>query len=292
METFFEKNFAGQFLVNEPMRNHTSLKIGGLTRILFLPKKISDVQSVINFCREQGIKFFLMGNGTNLLVDDNGFDGVIIKLNRDMSSVTVKDTEIEAESGIFLSRLAKIALANNLSGLEFASGIPGTLGGAICMNAGAYGNEIKNVFLSAQILHEGKIKTFTDLKFGYRKSLIDENYVVLSAKIKLQYGDHDEILHKMNEYAQKRKASQPLEFPNAGSTFKRANNISAGKLIMDAGLANYRVGDACVSKKHCGFIINLGRATSKDVLNLIEHVKSVVYNKFNIVLEPEIKFLN
>lgn len=292
METFFEKNFAGQFLVNEPMRNHTSLKIGGLTRILFLPKKISDVQSVINFCREQGIKFFLMGNGTNLLVDDNGFDGVIIKLNRDMSSVTVKDTEIEAESGIFLSRLAKIALANNLSGLEFASGIPGTLGGAICMNAGAYGSEIKNVFLSAQILHDGKIKTFTDLKFGYRKSLIDENYVVLSAKIKLQYGDHDEILHKMNEYAQKRKASQPLEFPNAGSTFKRANNISAGKLIMDAGLANYRVGDACVSKKHCGFIINLGRATSKDVLNLIEHVKSVVYNKFNIVLEPEIKFLN
>ncbi len=292
METFFEKNFAGQFLVNEPMRNHTSLKIGGLARILFLPKKISDVQSVINFCNENGVKFFVMGNGTNLLVNDKGFDGVIIKINKNMSSFAINDIEIEADSGIFLSRLAKIALANNLSGLEFASGIPGTLGGAICMNAGAYGSEIKNVFASAKILHEGKIKTFTDLKFGYRKSLIDENYVVLSAKIKLQYGQHHEILFKMNEYAKKRKASQPLEFPNAGSTFKRINNISAGKLIMDAGLANYRVGDACISQKHCGFIINLGSATSKDVLNLIEHVKSVVYNKFDIMLEPEIKFLD
>ena len=292
MEEFFNKNFKEQFLVNEPMKNHTSLKIGGPARILFFPKKISDIESVIDFCNKYDIKFFVMGNGTNLLVSDKGFNGVIIKLNKNMSSIDVQRTEIEAESGIFLSRLSKIALANNLSGLEFASGIPGTLGGAICMNAGAYGKEIKDVFLSAKILHENKIKTFTDLKFGYRKSLIDENYIVLSVKIKLENGNYDEILSKMNEYSQKRRVSQPLEFPNAGSTFKRVKNISAGKLIMDAGLAGYTIGDACISKKHCGFIINLGNATAEDVLNLIDYIKSVVNNKFGIMLETEIKILN
>lgn len=292
MQEFFVKNFPKQTLFNEPMKNHTSFKIGGPADILFLPEKNSDVEIAVDFCKDNNIRFFVMGNGTNLLVSDDGFRGVIIKISKNMAFAKVNGNEIEASSGILLSRLSKIALENNLSNLEFASGIPGTLGGAICMNAGAYGGEIKDVFVSAEIFHDGKIKTFTDLNFSYRKSLIDENYIVLSAKIKLTNKNHDEILKKMTEYADKRRSTQPLEFPNAGSIFKRVQNNSAGKLIMDANLAGYTIGDACVSKKHCGFIINLGNAKAQDVLDLIDYVKKVVQDKFDVSLETEIKFLN
>lgn len=292
MQEFFVKNFPKQTLFDEPMKNHTSFKIGGPADILFLPEKNSDVEIAVNFCKDNNIRFFVMGNGTNLLVSDDGFRGVIIKISKNMAFAKVNGNEIEASSGILLSRLSKIALENNLSNLEFASGIPGTLGGAICMNAGAYGGEIKDVFVSAEIFHDGQIKTFTDLNFSYRKSLIDENYIVLSAKIKLTNKSHDEILKKMTEYADKRRSTQPLEFPNAGSIFKRVQNNSAGKLIMDANLAGYTIGGACVSKKHCGFIINLGNAKAQDVLDLIDYVKKVVKDKFDVSLETEIKFLN
>jgi UDP-N-acetylenolpyruvoylglucosamine reductase len=292
MQEFFVKNFPKQTLFNEPMKNHTSFKIGGPADILFLPEKNSDVEIAVNFCKDNNIRFFVMGNGTNLLVSDDGFRGVIIKISKNMAFAKVNGNEIEASSGILLSRLSKIALENNLSNLEFASGIPGTLGGAICMNAGAYGGEIKDVFVSAEIFHDGQIKTFTDLNFSYRKSLIDENYIVLSAKIKLTNKNHDEILKKMTEYADKRRSTQPLEFPNAGSIFKRVQNNSAGKLIMDANLAGYTIGGACVSKKHCGFIINLGNAKAQDVLDLIDYVKKVVQDKFDVSLETEIKLLN
>lgn len=294
IKNFFETNFSGDVIFNEPMKKHTSLKIGGNADVLFLPKNKLDVIKVIKFCTENHIKYFVMGNGTNLLVSDAGFRGVIIKINKKMNAMKInyEKKEIWAEAGILLSVLANRALENNFSGIEFASGIPGTLGGAICMNAGAYGREIKDIFISAEVLYKNKIKIMDDLKFDYRKSLIDKNYVVLSAKIKLNAGKHDEIKNKMDEYKIKRKNSQPLDFFNAGSTFKRPKNNFAGKLIMDAGLADYKIGGACVSKKHCGFIINLGDATAKDVLDLISYVKQVVYEKFGVQLEEEIKFLS
>ena len=294
IKNFFEINFKDQVIFDEPMKKHTSFKIGGNADILFLPKNKSDVIKVINFCTENHIKYFVMGNGTNLLVADSGFQGVIIKINKKMNAVKInyEKKEIWAEAGILLSVLAKQALENNFSGMEFASGIPGTLGGAICMNAGAYGYEIKDIFVSAEVLYKNKIKIMEDLKFDYRKSLIDKNYVVLSAKIKLNDGEHNKIKNKMEEYKIKRKNSQPLNFFNAGSTFKRPKNNFAGKLIMDAGLADYKIGGACVSKKHCGFIINLGDATAKNVLDLISYVKQVVYEKFGVQLEEEIKFLS
>ena len=294
IKNFFEINFKDQVIFDEPMKKHTSFKIGGNADILFLPKNKSDVIKVINFCTENHIKYFVMGNGTNLLVADSGFQGVIIKINKKMNAVKInyEKKEIWAEAGILLNVLAKQALENNFSGMEFASGIPGTLGGAICMNAGAYGREIKDIFVSAEVLYKNKIKIMDDLKFDYRKSLIDKNYVVLSAKIKLNDGEHNKIKNKMEEYKIKRKNSQPLNFFNAGSTFKRPKNNFAGKLIMDAGLADYKIGGACVSKKHCGFIINLGDATAKNVLDLISYVKQVVYEKFGVQLEEEIKFLS
>lgn len=294
IKNFFETNFKNDVLFDEPMKKHTSFKIGGNADILFLPKNKSDVIKVINFCTEYHIKYFVMGNGTNLLVADSGFQGVIIKINKKMNAVKInyEKKEIWAEAGILLSVLAKQALENNFSGMEFASGIPGTLGGAICMNAGAYGREIKDIFVSAEVLYKNKIKIIDDLKFGYRKSLIDKDYVVLSAKIKLNDGEHNKIKNKMEEYKIKRKNSQPLNFFNAGSTFKRPKNNFAGKLIMDAGLADYKIGGACVSKKHCGFIINLGDATAKNVLDLISYVKQVVYEKFGVQLEEEIRFLS
>ena len=294
IKNFFETNFNGDVIFNEPMKKHTSFKIGGNADVLFLPKNKLDVIKVIKFCTENHIKYFVMGNGTNLLVSDAGFRGVIIKINKKMNAIKInyEKKEIWAEAGILLSILANQALENNFSGMEFASGIPGTLGGAICMNAGAYGHEIKDIFVSAEVLYKDKIKIMEDLKFDYRKSLIDKDYVVLSAKIKLNAGSYDEIKNKMDEYKIKRKNSQPLDFFNAGSTFKRPKNNFAGKLIMDAGLADYKIGGACVSKKHCGFIINLGNATAKDVLDLISYVKQVVYEKFGVQLEEEIKFLS
>ncbi len=294
IKNFFQTNFVGGVFFDEPMKKHTSFKIGGNTDVLFLPKNKSDVIKVINFCTENHIKYFVMGNGTNLLISDAGFRGVIIKINKKMNVVKInyEKKEIWAEAGILLSVLANRALENNFSGMEFASGIPGTLGGAICMNAGAYGREIKDIFVSAEVLYKNKIKIMEDLKFDYRKSLINKNYVVLSAKIKLNAGSYDEIKSKMEEYKIKRKNSQPLNFFSAGSTFKRPKNNFAGKLIMDAGLAGYKIGGACVSKKHCGFIINLGNATAKDVLDLSNYVKQVVYEKFGVQLEEEIKFLS
>ena len=294
IKNFFETNFASGVIFDEPMKKHTSFKIGGNADVLFLPKNKSDVIKVINFCTKNNIKYFVMGNGTNLLVSDSGFRGVVIKINKKMNAVKInyKKKEIWAEAGILLSILAKHALENNFSGMEFASGIPGTLGGAICMNAGAYGHEIKDIFVSAEVLYKNKIKIMDDLKFDYRSSLIDKNCIVLSAKIKLIDGNYKEIKDRMNEYNIKRKNSQPVEFFNAGSTFKRPKNNFAGKLIMEAGLSGYTIGGACVSKKHCGFIINLGNATAKNVLDLISYIKKIVYEKFGLQLEEEIKFLS
>jgi len=298
VQDFFYNKFKDKILVKEPMKNHTSFKIGGKADILFFPDSINDIIEAINFCDENNIKYFIMGNGTNLLVSDDGFRGVIIKINKNFTFACNKKikldkskNEIEADSGVLLGQLSKFALKNNLAGLEFASGIPGTLGGAICMNAGAYGKEIKDVFVSAKILYKNQIKIYNDLKFSYRKSLITNSHIILSARIKLLNSDKNKILEKINEYSKKRRDTQPLNFPNAGSIFKRPENNFAGKLIMDAGLADYKIGDACVSRKHCGFIINLGNATAQNVYDLIYYIIQTVKNKFNILLEPEIKFI-
>lgn len=293
LKNFLTQEFGMNVLFDEPMKKHTSFRIGGNADILFLPKNKFDIVKMISFCEKNEIEYFIVGNGTNLLVSDSGFRGAVIKINKNMSTVKIDHERmvIEAESGILLSTLSRMALENNFSGLEFASGIPGSFGGAICMNAGAYGSEIKDIFLEAEVLYKNKIQVIQDLKFGYRKSLIDNNYIILSAKIKLKNGIYSEIKNKMDEYKTKRQISQPLNFFNAGSIFKRPKNNFAGKLIMEAGLSGYKIGDACISEKHCGFIVNLGNATAKNVFDLILYIKKIVHERFNIKLEEEIRFL-
>lgn len=291
----FVKNFGEQVLLNESMKNHTSFKIGGTADILFLPKNIDDICKAIDLCKKYDIIYYIMGNGSNLLVRDEGFRGVIIKISSAFKNYKITDTEIICQSGILLYDLAKILLNNELKGFEFAYGIPGTLGGAVCMNAGAYGGEIKDVLDKVTVLTEnGEIINLynENLELGYRTSSIQKNnFIVLDAKLKFIKGNKIDIKLKMDELMKLRRDKQPLNYPSAGSTFKRPPGYFAGKLIMDSGLQGYTIGEAQVSTKHCGFIINKGNATAINVLNLIEHIKATVFDKFNVVLEPEVKII-
>ncbi len=285
-----------QILVNEPMSKHTSFKIGGLTDVLLLPKTKLELISLITICKQNNFPFYIIGNGSNLLVTDKGFRGIIIKIAENYSKIEVSNNTITCEAGALLSTLANTALEHELAGLEFAAGIPGTVGGAVCMNAGAYDGEIKDAVVSAEVLkQDGTVAVLTNeqLEFGYRTSIIQkmQDSVLLSATFCLKHGNKEQIKSKMEELKRKRKERQPLELPSAGSTFKRPKGYYAGKLIMDCGLKGYRIGGAEVSKKHCGFIVNAKNATAKDVLDLIKHVKTVVLEKFNIELEEEIKII-
>jgi len=285
-----------QIRLNEPMEYHTSLHIGGKADYFVLPKTISEICQVITLCKQYKLPYYVMGNGSNLLVADTGFRGLIIKLGENFSKAQVKDDGvITAQAGILLSKLANIAAENGLTGLEFASGIPGTLGGAITMNAGAYGGEMKQCLLGAQLLDtEGNIVYYNteQLQLGYRKSILQSlSYIVLEADIKLMPGDQKQIREKMNELNRLRREKQPLDKFSAGSTFKRPEGYFAGKLISDAGLRGYRVGDAAVSEKHCGFIINHEHATAREFLTVMEDVARIVYEKFGVRLEPEVKLL-
>lgn len=278
---------------NELMKNHTSFKIGGPADVFIIPSSIDELINAIKIARQKEIPYFIMGNGTNLLVKDGGIRGVVIKVNSSIDKLMVEGEKIRAQAGALLSSISKFALENSLTGIEFASGIPGTVGGAVMMNAGAYNGEIKDIVSKVTALtRDNEIVTYTneEMNFGYRKSrVIEEELVVLEVEFSLRKGDYEEISNKMQELKDKRTSKQPLELPSAGSTFKRPEGHFAGQLIDEAGLRGLRYKDAQVSQKHCGFIVNLGNATYKDISTLITIVQKTVKDVHGVDLELEIK---
>lgn len=283
-----------QIFINEPMKKHTTFKIGGNADFLLLPNTVEEIKNIIKICQDNNIDYYIIGNGSNLLVSDKGFRGAIIKLFKNFNKIQVENNIIKAQSGATLSAIAKKAYDNSLQGLEFASGIPGTIGGGVCMNAGAYGGELKDVIKEVNILKNNEIITLNnkDCEFEYRNSkILKEKLLVLEVTIQLENGIKENILAKMKENNKSRNEKQPVEYPSAGSTFKRPPNNFAGKLIMEAGLAGKTIGGACISKKHCGFIINNGNATCNDVLTLADFACKQVKEKFNINLEKEIRVI-
>lgn len=278
----------------EPMKNHTTFRIGGPARYFITPKTTKELADVIALCRNTQVPFIVIGNGSNLLVMDKGWRGAVISTEH-LKNASVSHTSIWAEAGITLARLARLAQDASLTGMEFAAGIPGTLGGALVMNAGAYGGEMKDILLWADVLApDGSIhrKTVSQLELGYRTSRIQrEGYVVLAAQLSLKEGDQTAIKRKMDDLARQRKAKQPLEYPSAGSTFKRPPGYFAGKLIDDAGLRGFQLGGAAVSEKHCGFVINKAQATAEDVLSLCSEVRRRVKERTGVELELEVKIL-
>ena len=295
IEKFWNLLGKDRVLVDEPMKRHTTFRIGGPADFFLLPSTVDEVRGILEICREEELPYFILGNGSNLLVSDKGYRGVIIQLYRNFSNISVEGNEICASSGALLSQIAAAARNASLTGFEFAGGIPGTLGGAVFMNAGAYGGELKDVLKEAVVMTEqGEILTLPveKLDMEYRTSRIKKaGYLVLEARLVLEQGDMDKIRDITKDLTEKRVSKQPLEYPSAGSTFKRPEGYFAGKLIMDAGLRGYQVGDAQVSEKHCGFVINKGNATAADVLTLIENVREKVQEQFGVTLEPEVKFL-
>ena len=281
-------------LENEPMSRHCSFRIGGACDAMLLPSSIEDVEAVCALLAECGEKPFLMGNGTNLLVTDAPLHRIVLRMGEDFSRIDpVNGTALRAESGATLSRLASFAAARGLAGLEFAHGIPGTLGGAVSMNAGAYGGEMKDVVTSVTYLDKDlSLRETDDAGFSYRRSRFsDTDCIVLGAKISLHEDDPDAIRERMRSLAERRRSSQPLDMPSAGSTFKRPAGGYAAALIDEAGLKGYTVGGAQVSEKHAGFVVNRGGACFDDVLRLIEHIQSEVYRVSGIELEPEVKII-
>ena len=281
-------------LENEPMSRHCSFRIGGACDAMLLPSSIEDVEAVCALLAECGEKPFLMGNGTNLLVTDAPLHRIVLRMGEDFSRIDpVNGTALRAESGATLSRLALFAAARGLAGLEFAHGIPGTLGGAVSMNAGAYGGEMKDVVTSVTYLDKDlSLRETDDAGFSYRRSRFsDTDCIVLGAKISLHEDDPNAIRERMRLLAERRRSSQPLDMPSAGSTFKRPAGGYAAALIDEAGLKGYTVGGAQVSEKHAGFVVNRGGACFDDVLRLIEHIQSEVYRVSGIELEPEVKII-
>ena len=280
---------------NEPMKRHTTFRIGGPADYYLCPHSAKEIQKVVEICREEKLPYFILGNGSNLLVSDQGYRGVVIQLWKNVSDIRVESCLIHAKAGASLAKIAAEALEEGLTGMEFAAGIPGTLGGAVVMNAGAYGGEMKDILKEVLVMdQQGRIFTLEkkDLKLGYRTSAVKEKgYIVLAAVLELRPGDREEIRKLMEDLKQKRVEKQPLDLPSAGSTFKRPEGYFAGKLIMDAGLRGFSVGGAQVSEKHCGFVVNTGGASASDVLTLIREVQKRVREKFGVELETEVKFL-
>ncbi|KAJ49412.1 UDP-N-acetylmuramate dehydrogenase [Clostridium tetanomorphum] len=280
--------------IDEPMKNHTSFKVGGPVDVLLTPKSHEQIREAIILAKKNRIPYFVMGNGSNLLVRDGGVRGIIIKLCK-LDKISVEDEKIVAQGGALLSKVSSLAAKNSLTGFEFASGIPGSVGGALTMNAGAYNGEISQVIESTLVLDsEGNIMRLSKekLELGYRmSSILKHGYTVLEAVFKLERGDSQKIYARIEELGKRRREKQPLEYPSAGSTFKRPEGYFAAKLIEDSGLKGTNVGDAEVSKKHSGFIINRGNATAKDILNLIEVVQNTVKEKFNVDLHTEVMII-
>ena len=284
-----------QILKDEPMDKHTTFRAGGKADYLVMPSNEEQVRDLVLLLKKENVPYYVMGNGSNLLVRDQGFKGVIIQIARKMNQIRVEGETIYAQAGALLSKIAAQALGEGLTGFEFASGIPGTLGGAVMMNAGAYGGEMKQVIVNACVLTSaGEIAVIpADLmELGYRTSVFAKNQaIILSAQLKLEYGNEAVIREYMDELKEQRVSKQPLEYPSAGSTFKRPEGYFAGKLIQDAGLRGFQVGGAQVSEKHCGFVINKDHATATDILSLMEQVSDKVEAKFGVRLEPEVKII-
>lgn len=287
---------AEKVFVDEPMAFHTTFKIGGSADILIEPANKDEIIETLKILKQFDIPYFVMGNGSNILVSDKGIRGAVIKISKLMQESTCSANTIKAGAGIKLSRIANTALNNSLTGFEFAGGIPGTLGGALFMNAGAYGGEMKDVVKEVTYIDTDTLEINTvsgDMcEFGYRKSIFSRgNTIITDAEIELSKGNYDEIKAKMSELSNRRCEKQPLEKPSAGSTFKRPEGYFAGALIQQSNLMGYRIGGAMVSTKHAGFVINEDKATAEDVLNLIEHIKTVVYKNFKVELEPEVRLV-
>lgn len=281
--------------MEEPMDRHTTFRVGGPAECFITVDTREQLAKVFSYLQKTGWSFFLLGNGSNLLVGDKGYRGVIIQLGEEFEQISTEGNCVRAGAGVILGKAAQEALGAGLSGLEFASGIPGTLGGAVRMNAGAYGGEMARIVKSVEVMGiDGEILLLDNetMEFGYRTSAIKNRpYVVLSTELLLEKAEPADIRARMQELAQSRREKQPLEYPSAGSTFKRPEGYFAGKLIMDAGLRGHSVGGAQISEKHCGFIVNKGNATAADVVQLIRETVTTVQDKFGVTLEPEVIFL-
>lgn len=281
--------------LNESMQNHTTFKIGGPADLLICPRTIEEIKVILQYCANNPVPCFVLGMGSNLLVLDKGIRGIVIKFSDNFNACQVDGEEIRAQAGIRLSALAKTAARHSLTGLEFAEGIPGSLGGAVLMNAGAYGGEMKDIITEVEAIdRDGKIQIFTadELDFHYRHSIFQENdFTVLTARMQLHKGSQEEIYAKMQEHARSRREKQPLEHPSAGSTFKRPEGYYVGPMVEELNFKGFRIGGAEVSEKHAGFIINKGDATAADVLQLIQKIQYEAKNKFGVDLQPEIRIV-
>lgn len=277
---------------DEPMGLHTTFRVGGNADFFLEISSPKELADIIKYLKQTERPYFILGNGSNLLVGDKGYNGVILHLGERFSGIMVGKETITAQAGALLSTVAKTAAKHGLAGMEFASGIPGTIGGAVVMNAGAYDGEMKQIITMVTVMtDQGEILELDNetMEFGYRTSIIKNRpFIVLSARLDLKKGNIEEIKEKMDDFGNRRRSKQPLEYPSAGSTFKRPEGYFAGKLIMDAGFRGYRIGGAQVSEKHCGFIINVGNATAADISELMDEVIEKVSDKFDVTLEPEI----
>lgn len=284
-----------RILFQEPMSRHTTFRVGGEAACMLLIHSEEELCKLIPYFKLIGQEYFILGNGSNLLVGDKGYQGIVLKLDKGMQDIQVEDTRIRVKAGTLLSQTANFARDHGLTGMEFAAGIPGSVGGAVVMNAGAYEGEMKQIVESVRVMNaDGEILTLDNdtMEFGYRTSVIrNRPFVVLEAVLTLQKGDVQAITARMEELAQLRRSKQPLEYASAGSTFKRPEGYFAGKLIMDAGMRGYRIGGAQVADKHCGFIVNTGKATAADIKEVIEEVQARVKQRFHVDLEPEVVFL-
>lgn len=282
-------------LFNEPMSRHTTFRVGGAAKCLIRISDKEQLKKLVPYLHATGQKYFILGNGSNLLVGDRGYSGIVVKLEAEKDGIVVDGERMKVPAGTLLARASSKARDCGLSGMEFASGIPGTMGGAIVMNAGAYGGEMKQIVESVEVMNrEGEILVLDNdtMEFGYRTSVVKNRpFIVLETMLALKKGNRDEIGGRMEELARQRREKQPLEYASAGSTFKRPEGYFAGKLIMDAGLRGFSIGGARVSEKHCGFIVNTGNATAEDIREVIEEVQRRVKEKFGVVLEKEIIYL-
>ena len=282
-------------LTEEPMSRHTTFRIGGEAACFIRISSEEQLRKLIPYFENVGVEYFVLGKGSNLLVGDKGYPGVILQISDACQQIEAEENRLQVQAGAALSKVALFAMERGLAGMEFAAGIPGTVGGGVVMNAGAYGGEMKQVVESVRVLSsEGEILTLDNdtMEFGYRTSIIrNRNFTVLSVTFCLQEGDREEIRARIEDFQKRRMEKQPLNYPSAGSTFKRPEGYFAGKLIMDAGLRGFQIGDARVSDKHCGFVVNVGKATARDVTDVIEEVQEKVRERFGVSLEREVIYL-
>lgn len=291
----FENGDYGEVRFSEEMKNHTTFEIGGPCDVMIIPENKEQVLNTLKTIKEHGFSYMVIGNGSNLLVSDQGLRMVIIKLGEAFSQIKIEGEKVYAQAGAELAEVAKASIEEGLAGMEYVSGIPGNIGGAVTMNAGAYGGEMKDIVETVTCLGQDlEIRTYTneDMHFSYRHSRVqEENLIVLEVELALEKGNQEEIDELYHSLTQRREEKQPLEYASAGSTFKRPEGYYAGKLIDDAGLRGYKHNNAMVSEKHCGFVINTGGAACDDVLYVIRHIQKEIYDKYRVKLQTEVKIL-